>query len=110
MRQTIDKEWDEDELEGVLYDDVVDYYKKNKIVERYSCRAVYDRDMVQYPQYMVEQIKQELLDKDKDIVNIYNELYDKSRKSGSNDFGVAIFDDWVVRQVKSQLKKNEVNT
>lgn len=106
--QTIDREWDADELDGVLYDDVVDYYHKYKIAEKYSCRAVYDKDMIQYPQYMVETIKESVWQKDKDLVNVYNELYDKARKAGDTKFGIAHFDKWVEQTIKSLLKKNEV--
>lgn len=104
-RMTIDNEWAYYELVETVDDVVMGYWKVNKVEEKYKNRAVYDQDMIK-EEYMAERIKQGVTEQGKDLIEIYNEQYDKRRHE--NKFGIVYFDEWVISQIKKLLKDNEV--
>lgn len=97
---TIDKEWSEDELSGDVSDEVLKYYNKHDVQEKYKDRALYDRNLL-LPQYMTEKITSQY-----DLIQEYNKQYDK-RKS-EKKFGITYFDEWVISLISKLLKENIV--
>lgn len=104
-RITVDREWEYEELYDEVDNECIKYYKDNNISQRYENKAVYDKDLLK-PMYMAEHIKNMVLEQDKDLVQVYNEQYNK--RKGEKLFGIVYFDQWLINIIKQELKKNEV--
>lgn len=104
-RMTIDNEWAYYELLETIDDVVMTYWRDNRIEEKYRNRAVYNSDIIK-EEYTAEMIKQNVIEQGKDLIEIYNEQYDRRRSEGK--FGIHYYEDWIRSEISKILKWNEV--
>lgn len=105
-RTTLDNEWTEEELEGVLYDETIKILNgtdgKKGWLEKNKNKALYDK-LLTTPEYIVEDIKDRY-----DLIEIYNRACDMHRNDEKKLFGIHYFSDLAIKEVNKTLRNNIV--
>lgn len=106
-RTTLDNEWTDEELDGILYDEVLKILNgedgSKGWLEKNKYKAIKDNTLTK-PEFIVNDIKDRY-----DLIEVYNRAYDMHRNDEKRLFGIQYFIDLCKDEINKILRNNLVN-